>query len=375
MRWKALKVDPQPLSRQNKGMKKTILFVLMVTSVAAYSQAVNQTQVLNTYVGRAYAKYSESVALAQRLQTAVDSFLKAPTEENLRLAREAWTEARIPYSETETYRFYGSPIDNETGPEGFINSWPLDEVYIESIVERKDKYPQIDAATLRGANEKDGHKNISTGYHAIEFMLWGPDTFADSPGRRPASDYDSAKSPLADRRAAYLRTLVSMLIKDLQFVQMGWDVNSPNSYAQDFLRKGQTLNSLKNMFVGMIKLTGAELSQERMFVALDTKSQEEEQSCFSDTTHNDILHNFMGVRNVMNDGLLDLIRARDISAADEIEYNLAEAEDAIRKIPVPFDQAIMKDPGRRLVMNAITMLESLAESLKQGAVVLGVEVP
>lgn len=347
----------------------------MVTSLAAYSQAVNQTQVLNNYAGRAYAKYSESVVGAQKLQTAIEALIKTPTEDTLKLARQAWIDARIPYSETETYRFYGGPIDSDTGPEGFINSWPLDEVYVESIVENKDKFPKLDEGAIRDANEKDGHKNISTGYHAIEFMLWGPDTFADSPGRRPASDFDPAKSPLAERRAAYLRTLASVLIKDLQSVQLAWDINSPHSYAQDFLRKGEALNSLKNIFVGMIKLTGAELSQERMFVALDTKSQEEEHSCFSDTTHLDILHNFMGVRNVINDGIIDLIRNRDISAAEEIEYNLAEAEDAIRKIPVPFDQAIMKEPGRRLVMNAITMLESLAESLKQGAVVLGVEVP
>ena len=356
-------------------MKKIILAVLAATALGAQAQAVNQTEVIHSYATRAYAKYTESVVTAQKLQQVAEAFLKDPSENNFKLTREAWIEARNPYSETETYRFFAGPIDDENGPEGFINSWPLDEVYIDSIVERVDLYPQINEAVLRGANEKDGHKNISTGYHAIEYMLWGPDTFADSPGRRPASDYDAQKSPHAVRRAAYLRTLTAMLVKDLQSVQLGWDLKSPNSYAQHFVRKGQEKTALKNMFVGMIKLAGAELSQERMFVALDTKSQEEELSCFSDTTHNDILHNFLGIKNVIIDGLIDLIRARDVSTAEEIEYNLAEAEAAIRKIPPPFDQAILKDPGRRLIMNAINQLENLAESLKQGAVTIGVEAP
>jgi putative iron-regulated protein len=356
-------------------MNKIALSFLVATALTTHAQSVSRTDVIHNYTARAFAKYSEAVVTAQKLQQAVEILLKDPTENNLRLAREAWVAARLPYSETETYRFYAGPIDGETGPEGFINSWPLDELYIDSIVERADLYPQINESSIRGANEKDGHKNISTGYHAIEFMLWGPDTFVDSAGRRPASDFDSSKSPTATRRASYLRTLTAVLIKDLQSVQNAWDLKTPNSYAQNFQRKSQELSAIKDMFVGMIKLAGAELSQERMFVALDTKSQEEEQSCFSDTTHNDILHNFLGIKNVMNDGLLDLIRLRDVSVADEIEFNLAEAEEAIRKIPAPFDQAILKDPGRRLVMNAINRLEDLAESLKQGAVTVGVEIP
>ena len=125
----------------------------------------------------------------------------------------------------------------------------------------------------------------------------------------------------------------------------------------------------------MIKLAGAELSQERMFVALDTKSQEEELSCFSDTTHLDILHNFIGIKNVLNDGLLDLILQKDKSIGAEIDENLHNAETAIRAIPAPFDQAIIDPSHRRNVMDAITALETLAESLKQGAVSLGVDVP
>ncbi len=349
-----------------------LLFVLM--SLPAFAQVTEQ-DAINAYAKRAFAKYNESVSGAMHLQQSIEKFLSDPSEANLKIVRDTWTDARKPYSETEAYRFYGGPIDAENGPEGFINSWPLDEVYADSIVERADLFPQINDQVLRSANEKDGHKNISTGYHAIEFLLWGRDTFPDSPGRRLAADFDPAKSPLALRRAQYLRSAAAILVTDLQSVQKAWDPAVAGSYAQNFVKSGQHKSALTNIFTGIIKLSGAELSQERMFVALDTKSQEEEQSCFSDTTHFDILHNFLGIKNIMNDGLLALIKAKDKSVAAEIEENLEIAENAIRAIPTPFDQAILNEPSRRLVMDAISGLETLAESLRQGAVTLGAGVP
>lgn len=356
-------------------MTKIILHVLSLFTLSSFAQAVNQADVVSSYAVRAYAKYTEALKGAEKIQQAVDRLLTSPNETTLKNAREAWIEARKSYSETEAYRFYGGPIDSDNGPEGYINAWPLDELYVDNIIADKSKYPVIDANVLRDANEKEGDKNISTGYHAIEFMLWGQDSFADGPGRRPASDFDPATSPLAERRAQYLRTITNLLIKDLQSVQFAWDLRVDNGYADEFVKKGSERNSLKNIFTGLIKLAGAELSQERMFVALDTKSQEEEHSCFSDTTHLDILHNFIGIKNILNDGLLDLIMQKDKSVAAEIDENLHNAETAIRSIPPPFDQAIVDPTKRKNVMDAISALEILAESLKQGAVTLGVDVP
>ena len=131
-----------------------------------------------------------------------------PTE-NLDAAKEAWLTARDEYGPTEAFRFYGGPIDNEeTGVEGLVNAWPLDEAYIDyvdgdpeaGIVNNPDEHPTIDADALVAANEQGGEANVSTGWHAIEFLLWGQDLSADGPGARPVEDYTTSRERRPSRR-------------------------------------------------------------------------------------------------------------------------------------------------------------------------------
>ncbi len=331
--------------------------------------------VVAAYTVKAYQLYTDSLAGARKVQADLNAFVQNPTEATLANARTSWTEARKIYSQTEVYRYYGGPIDGAIngveGPEPLINAWPLDEIYIDTIIARADLYPSLDAAALHELNEKDGEKNISTGWHAIEYMLWGQDLSATGPGARPASDF-AAQNPLAARRAQYLQTLGAALVGDLEAVQVQWDSKRPGSYAQSFV-KDQT--ALTKILTGLTKMSGAELSQERMFVALDTRSQEEEHSCFSDTTHLDIYYNYVGIKTVLTGGILDLIRAKDRSVAGEIEDNLQVTEDAINAMQVPFDQAILSDKGRAGVLAIISSLETLTESVRQGAVTIGVQLP
>src|SRR5690349_9448821 len=148
-------------------MTKFILHALSLFTISSFAQAVNQADVVSSYAVRAYAKYTDALNGALKIQQAVDKLVAAPSEANLKNAREVWTEARKSYSETEVYRFYGGPIDADGGPEGYINAWPLDEQYVDNIIADKNKYPVINDKVLRDANEKEGDKNISTGYHAI----------------------------------------------------------------------------------------------------------------------------------------------------------------------------------------------------------------
>lgn len=358
-------------------LKIGFLFLLIALNLGPVAHAQSTPQsVVNAYTVKAYALYTESLTGALKVQTDLNAFVKNPTEENLAAARLSWIEARKAYSQTEVYRYYGGPIDGvladgTVGPEPMINSWPLDEIYIDTIVERADLYPTLDVTAIHELNEKDGEKNISTGWHAIEYMLWGQDLSADGPGARPASDY-AASNPLAARRAQYLQTLGTALVADLETVQTQWDVKRAGSYAQSFVKDK---DAIAKLLTGLVKLSGAELSQERMFVALDTRSQEEEHSCFSDTTHLDIYYNYVGIKNVLTGGILDLIRAKDRSVAGEIEDNLQVTEDAIKAMQVPFDQAILNDKGRAGVLAVISSLETLTESVRQGAVTIGVQLP
>ncbi len=190
---------------------------------------VSEQDVVDAYAEGVYAMYSASLESAQAMDEAIDAFVADPTTETLDAAKQAWLTARDDYGPTEAFRFYGGPIDNEeTGVEGLVNAWPLDEAYIDyvdgdpeaGIVNNTDEHPTIDADTLVAANEQGGEANVSTGWHAIEFLLWGQDLSADGPGARPVEDYTT--SPNADRRAAYLSTASDLLLEHLDGLVAAW---------------------------------------------------------------------------------------------------------------------------------------------------------
>ncbi len=145
------------------------------------------TDAVGTYADGVYASYATSLESATTMDSAIDAFVADPTAATMTAAKDAWLAARDDYGHTEAFRFSGGPIDNdEDGTEGLINAWPMDEAYVDyvegdaeaGIVNNPDEFPTIDAALLTEANEAGGETNISTGWHAIEFLLWGQDLSA-----------------------------------------------------------------------------------------------------------------------------------------------------------------------------------------------------
>ena len=127
------------------------------------------------------SSYADAHAAAVELRDAIASFVADPSEAGLEAARQAWLDAREPYGQTEAFRFYDGPIDNpETGPEGRLNAWPMDEAYVDyvegmpdaGIINDAASHPTIDAELLSQLNEQGGETNIASGYPAIEFLLW-----------------------------------------------------------------------------------------------------------------------------------------------------------------------------------------------------------
>src|SRR5262245_31165668 len=159
---------------------------------------------LRNYAEIANAAYGDALASARALQAAELALVESPSAPRLLSARQAWLDARVWYAQTEVFRFYDGPIDEV---EMFINSWPVDENYIEArdaiktgLIDDVAGHPELTRELLTASNEKDSETNISTGYHALEFLLWGRDTNADGPGNRAFSDFvNDARSPLARR--------------------------------------------------------------------------------------------------------------------------------------------------------------------------------
>jgi putative iron-regulated protein len=349
--------------------------------------------VIENYANGVHALYARSLASAMEMDSAIDTFLTDPDPATLEAAKRTWLRARDDYGPTEAFRFYGGPIDNELdGPEGLINAWPLDESYIDyvegnpdaGIINMMEKFPVIDPETLVSLNEQGGEENISTGWHAIEFLLWGQDLSENGPGARPVEDYTS--NPNADRRGIYLAVASDLLLRHLQQLVDAWDPNRANNYRAEFLAMNSD-EALTNIITGIGELSRGELAGERMTVAYEERSQEDEHSCFSDNTTSDIIANARGIQMVLEGdygpvsgpGILDLVAAENAELAGQLKLQVAFSVNFARQIPAPFDQHLRGSTpdsatGRASVLTTIEALESQTDTIVSASEAVGVTI-
>lgn len=357
--------------------------------------------VVVTYADLVLHSYEDALRGARELDRAIDELLARPSEATLKRARERWRAARLSYGRTEAFRFYGGPIDHEGGPEGRVNGWPLDENHIDAvaaerynaapgldIVGNAQRFPQITPDLIAAQNEAGGEKNIASGYHAIEFLLWGQDLNdpPDAAGQRLYTDFvahGKAKSDVNTRRGQYLKAASTLLIHDLDGVATQWRVqkagDQPN-YRANFIT-GDVYTALKRMLTGIITLAEVEMAGERMSVPLLSGDQEEEQSCFSDFSAEDLRSNAEGIEAVYYGtnsknaahadkySLAELVKAADPRVAEEVDARIQRVRETLAAIRTPFDREIQPDnaEGRARVQTAIDALRAEAQSLSRAA--------
>lgn len=390
-------------------MKKVLLRTSMILLVGTLvfscnnsddnmNQVANVTkkEVIANYADIAYANYKAAYDDAVVLETAINTFTDSPTQANFDAAKDKWKQSRESYGTTEAFRFANGPIDDENGPESLMNAWPLDENYIDyvegasssGIINDPITFPIIDKAFLEAQNENGGEKNISVGYHAIEFLLWGQDLTAPSEkkaGLRPYTDYVVGLNGTANfqlRRAAYLKVCADLLTDHLDYMVNQWKVGG--TYRTVFLALPED-KAIQNMYLGITTLVSAELPVERMYVALGNADQEDEHSCFSDNTHRDIALNLQGVINVYQgkygniDGasLEDLVKQANTIVYNDTEVAVTTSLANVAAIITPFDLAIsggIDSVEGAKVNKAVISLKNLGANLLAGAAKIGIVV-
>jgi len=356
------------------------------------AQGITANAVAAQYAALVHANYEDTLAAARTMQAAVQAFTAKPSVETLAEARKQWLAAREFYGQTEAFRFYGGPIDNDNGPEGRINAWPMDESFVDSVEGKpnaglvNNRKFAITKKNLAAQNERGGEENIATGWHAIEFFLWGQDLSETGPGNRNFEDFVDGKGKNADRRRQYLNVVTELLIDDLASLVKAWAPDAKNNYRSKFVKGGQ--ESVRKIFVGLGSLSRGELAGERLEVALNSQDQEDEHSCFSDNTHRDAVTNALGIRNVWlgeykrADGsvvkgasLRDLVAAKDAALADKTTQQIAASVAAAEAIQAPFDREIIggKDaPGRQRIQKTIDSLTQQSKDLVAAANAVGI---
>lgn len=372
------------------------------------------------YADMVFAVYSDAESTAKTLQTAIDTFLANPNDETLKAARTAWIAARVPYLQSEVFRFGNTIIDDW---EGQVNAWPLDEGLIDyvdksyehalgnpgananiianneiQVGEDKVDVKDITPEKLASLNELGGSEaNVATGYHAIEFLLWGQDLNGTGPGagNRPASDYmtgDGATGGHNERRRTYLRAVTQLLVSDLQEMVDNWKPNVEDNYRATLESEPGT-DGLRKMLFGMGSLSLGELAGERMKVSLEANSPEDEQDCFSDNTHYSHFYDAKGIRNVYLgeytrvDGtkltgasLSSLVAKADPAADAALKADLAATEAKIQLMVdhanngEHYDQLIAADneKGNQIVRDSIAALVKQTGSIEAAAGKLGI---
>lgn len=393
--------------------KKPLLIAISATllsfsALSVHAADVNVQDVKQNYTTIALASFSDSLNTAKKLKLAVDAFVADPTEVNFKSAKRVWLDARIPYGQTEVFRFGNPNVDDW---EGQVNAWPLDEGlidYVASSYEHEDgndfaaanvvaSKEKIDIALLESFHEKGGSEsNVATGYHAIEFLLWGQDLNEDPKlaGTRSYTDYakgDACTNGNCDRRGEYLKVASQLLVNNLQDMVADWQPEKEN-YRGEFMKLSDN-EALRRMLFGMGSLSLGELAGERINVALLAHSQEDEHSCFSDNTHTDIAENARGIKNIFNghymrvDGtevkgasLAELVAMKDQKLSDSLIAKLDNTEASIELIVTAaksgehFDQQISNknETGNARIKKAIDALRNQTVDIEAVAKTLGV---
>lgn len=346
------------------------------------------------YAELVYRNYQDSHQQAVRLGKAIEAFLAQPNDATHQAAQQAWVEARQSYLQTEAFRFYEGPIDfidpatGEEGPEGRINAWPMNEAFIDYVQGNPDsgiinnKSLEVSIETILENDQVTDEADVTTGWHAIEFLLWGQDLNPQGPGLRSFEDF-VPDGDSNDRRRTYLQLVTAQLIDDLSFLENEWKPNA-NNFRAEFIDRDPK-ESMGKILTSLATLSAFEMSSERLTVALDSGNQEDEHSCFSDTTRQDFIFNAKGIENVYfgnygnydGPGFDELIAQLDPAINQTVVAALTQTRSAISNINQPFDGVLASPPGseaREEAEAAITALENQAEAFQALGEVLGVDV-
>ena len=399
----------------------TAVLALSGAAPALAADAPTASAVLKNYGDIAQAKYEDALAGAKALNVAVDALIANPTDATLAAARDAWKASRPAYQQTEVYRFGNAIVDDW---EGRVNAWPLDEGLIDyvdakSYGDSSDSNPlytanvianktlqigpdKVDATVINAdllhklQEAGDVEANVATGYHAIEFLLWGQDLNGTGPGagNRPASDYDTKNctNGNCDRRAAFLKAATDLLVADLEEMAANWKADGE---ARTQLAAKGDEGGLATILTGIGSLSYGELAGERMKLGLILHDPEEEHDCFSDKTANSHYYDQAGMvaawqgKYTRTDGsvvegpsIRDLAAAKNAEAAKRVDEALAVTTAKMQVLKdtsdkgEAYDQMIGADnaAGNAIVQAAIDGLVGQTRAVEAVVAALGLKI-
>ena len=235
--------------------------------------------------------------------------------------------------------------------------------------------------------------NVATGYHAVEFLLWGQDLNGTGPGNGNRPRATSAPRIAPDghcaRRIEYLRAVTDLLVDDLAWMTEQW---GDGGEARKTIIDGTDQAGLTAILTGLGSLSYGELAGERMKLGLMIHDPEEEHDCFSDNTLASHYFDALGIRNVyvgryrrvdgsvvQGPSVSDLVKAKSAEVDTEMRTKLDATMDAMgemysRGIMIEsYDQMIGEgnDEGNAVVQKVVDKLLEQTKSIERAVAALG----
>ena len=401
-------------------MTRLLSTAALAATAFASPALAGKPEVLATYADIAAAAYEDSRITAEALETAVDALIATPSAEALEAAKDAWRAARVPYQQTEVFRFGNAIVDDW---EGKVNAWPLDEGLIDYVdaayggatdeneyavlnvvasptftlsgteIDATEITPELLSETLHEADAVEA--NVATGYHAIEFLLWGQDLNGTEAGAgaRPWTDFaqgGACTNANCDRRGDYLKAAIELLVSDLSWMAEQW---KDGGEARETLLADEDAG-VAAILTGMGSLSYGEQAGERMKLGVLLNDPEEEHDCFSDNTHNSHYYDGLGIRNVYlgeyvradgslvsGESLSSLVAeadpAVDAALTDALDHTMAQLGriKTAAEAGFAYDRMLERgnDAGEALIMGAVDALVAQTSDIERAVTALGLD--
>lgn len=304
-------------------------------------------------------------------KTQAANFFTANNQANFNALRTKFLTARNSFMLCGPY-LYGDGSIAMPGIEAYarLDAYPINFEYIDysntnpgsGIINDPTNYPYISESAIKTWDKVGGAANSSCGMHVLEFLLWGQDLTAGSPGGRSVSDFTNL------RRRQYLNFASSLLKNDLTLVQ------NQSVFENDLLAADPSV-SFGFMMTGFLKFIQEDFAVNGIKKPLDSQSESDEISRFSDQTKQDLLGKLKAVRLYYDPRslfssnseyfLTDFVKEVDASMDTEITQKLDEIETLLNGITVDFDQAILNPQYRQNLDKVYSDLIAIHDKLTE----------
>lgn len=412
-------------------MRRLVLVLLVacvVLSACQPAQLKFERQIKTTLerqADMAYVVYQDAWTLSKRLSSIIRLFVEEPTVSHMVAARKAWLNARETYLLTRVYQTAINSLEQDAKQEDIqqvytrIEGWPIKEAAIDyvandidgdvgfplvlggkpfNLIAAEEALPALNSTVLEELQNKQ--EQVLTGFHVIEFLLWGQDLNQDltanpirdaSPGQRSLADYFSVQEQglcrsgdkvvaftVCQRRAELLVAVADLLVDDLYNIMSAWE---PEQGVFHNALNAQPQSGLLALLDGFAE----QLQQTTRLVEPLNASQEWEESDFSDNTHRDIVLPIKGLENVYRGSYKQLnSEIFEVEGLQKLIYSLQQAElagrfeqqlqdtagallmfDILANSGTPFDMQIQTAHGQENITAAKQSLTSTGEILRE----------